>query len=80
VLDRLKTGTVSPLVTRVTNQVDWSTMGAMGHSTGGLVAIAACERDPRLRACINRDGGLVSPDREPFAEFVTRGITKPPVE
>jgi Platelet-activating factor acetylhydrolase, isoform II len=30
----------------------------MGHSIGGTASILACEKDPRIRACINAEGGL----------------------
>ena len=35
------------------------------------------ERDARVKACINVDGGIVSPDGQPLADFVARGLTKP---
>jgi pimeloyl-ACP methyl ester carboxylesterase len=57
--------------------IDWSRIGTAGHSSGGLVAIATCEADARVRACVNLDGGIASPDREPMADFVSKGTTKP---
>jgi pimeloyl-ACP methyl ester carboxylesterase len=57
--------------------IDWSKVGAAGHSIGGLVAIATCQRDARVRSCANLDGGVASPDREPLADFVATGITTP---
>jgi hypothetical protein len=74
-LDRLQSN--HPVVARVAAIIDWSRVGAMGHSTGGLVAIAACERDARLRACVNMDGGVAGPNQEPMADFVAKGVTKP---
>ncbi len=76
-LDRLRAGRVSPLAGEIAAQVDWSRIGALGHSSGGLVAVAACESDPRIRACVNMDGGVTSPDHQPLADFVERGVTKP---
>jgi dienelactone hydrolase len=38
--------------------VDLTRIAAMGHSIGGTASILACEKDSRLRACINADGGL----------------------
>ena len=77
VLDRLRDGSLSAAAKRAASTVEWSRLAAAGHSSGGLVAVAACERDARLRACINMDGGIVTPDREPLADFVDRGLTKP---
>jgi predicted dienelactone hydrolase len=69
VLDRLETAKASSPAGRVAGAIERSQIGALGHSTGGLVAIAACEADPRVRACANLDGGVASPDREPLARF-----------
>jgi dienelactone hydrolase len=77
VLDRLQRARVPTAVRRVAATIDWARAGATGHSSGGLVAVAACESDARLRACVNMDGGVASPEKEPLAEFVTRGVTKP---
>ncbi|HJR54533.1 MAG TPA: hypothetical protein VJ982_12575 [Gemmatimonadota bacterium] len=76
-LDRLQAGAVPDAVRPVADAIDWTRIGAFGHSTGGLVAIATCERDGRVRACANMDGGLASPDEEPLAEFVETGVGKP---
>jgi hypothetical protein len=38
--------------------VDLTRIAAMGHSIGGTASILACEKDSRIRACINADGGL----------------------
>ncbi len=38
--------------------VDLKRIAAMGHSIGGTASVLACEKDSRLRACINADGGL----------------------
>ena len=77
VLDQMQRRGGSPAVRRVAAMVDWTRVGATGHSSGGLVAIATCESDARVRVCVNMDGGVSSPEKEPLAEFVTRGVTKP---
>jgi hypothetical protein len=61
----------------VAESIDWTRVGAAGHSSGGLVAIAACEADARVRVCVDMDGGLAGPDKEPLADFVARGASKP---
>jgi dienelactone hydrolase len=76
-LDVLRSGRLSVAGKRVAAVVDGSRIGAAGHSSGGLVAVAACERDARVQACVNMDGGVVSPDGQPLAGFVSRGLTKP---
>ncbi|MEO8296126.1 MAG: hypothetical protein ABI613_11475 [Gemmatimonadota bacterium] len=62
---------------RVARVIDWGHVGAAGHSSGGLVAIATCEADERVRACVDLDGGMASPSQEPMADFVSHGVTKP---
>jgi hypothetical protein len=37
----------------------------------------ACARDARVRACVDLDGGIASPNKEPLADFVTAGVSKP---
>lgn len=76
-LTRVQDRETSPITTRVAAAIDWTRVGAAGHSSGGVVAIAACERDVRVRACVNLDGGVAAPDQEPLADFVARGVTKP---
>lgn len=76
-LDQLLGGGATKAVARAGSLVDTSRIGALGHSTGGLVAIAACEADQRIRACANLDGGLASPDQQPLADFVPRGVARP---
>ena len=77
VLDRLHAQRQSGALASVVRAIDWSRVGAMGHSSGGVVAITACELDPRVRACADLDGGMASPKGEPMAEFVARGTSKP---
>ena len=75
-LDRLLAGGGPTPFAAVAQHVDTARIGALGHSTGGVVAIQACERDDRIRACVNMDGGVASPDQQPMAEFVKHGITE----
>jgi len=76
-LDQVTTTSAAPGVALVAATMDPGAIGAFGHSSGGLVAIAACEGDRRVRACVNMDGGLAAPDLQPLADFVNAGITKP---
>jgi dienelactone hydrolase len=77
VLDRLRGSALSAAVAKVAAGIDWSRIGALGHSSGGLVAVQACENDARVRVCANMDGGVAAPDGKPLADFVARGVTKP---
>ena len=76
-LDALQAGRVPAAMRRTAATIDWSRVGATGHSSGGVVAIATCESDPRVRVCVDMDGGMASPDKQPMADFVPRGVTKP---
>jgi dienelactone hydrolase len=40
----------------IAGHMDFSRVGAMGHSTGGRAAARACQLDPRFRSCANQDG------------------------
>jgi len=40
-------------------RIDLARLGAFGHSRGGLAAAMACQRDARLKACLNMDGGTL---------------------
>jgi pimeloyl-ACP methyl ester carboxylesterase len=42
--------------------LDLDRVGAFGHSSGGRAAAATCLLDPRIRACMNQDGGLPGPE------------------
>lgn len=57
--------------------VDRERIVAVGHSSGGLVAIEAAERDDRIARAVDLDGGLTTPEGEPLADFVAKGVTKP---
>ena len=37
-------------------RLDLDRVGAFGHSAGGQAAATACQREPRLRTCLNQDG------------------------
>jgi hypothetical protein len=74
VLDRLERRGLAPAVAAV---VDWSRIGAIGHSSGGLVAMEACKLDRRVRACVDLDGGMATPASEPLADFVPGGVSWP---
>jgi hypothetical protein len=76
-LDQLHSRYLTPEVERVAETIDWTRIGATGHSSGGLVAIATCESDARVHTCVNLDGGMASPEQEPMADFVATGTTKP---
>ncbi|NIR37746.1 MAG: carboxylic ester hydrolase, partial [Actinobacteria bacterium] len=38
-------------------RVDLARVATFGHSYGGNVAVEACARDARVKACLNADGG-----------------------
>ena len=57
--------------------VDWKRVAAIGHSSGGLVALQLAAVDERVRATVDLDGGLVTPDREPLARCVPDGAKRP---
>jgi hypothetical protein len=62
--------------------IDWTEVGAFGHSLGGVAAASACRTDARIRACLNEDaeddgrpwdGGVAAHViKQPFLFFVTR--------
>ena len=55
--------------------VDVQRIVAVGHSSGGLVAIDAAERDSRIARAVDLDGGLATPEGEPLLDVT--GVTKP---
>jgi dienelactone hydrolase len=57
--------------------LDLKRVATLGHSSGGLVALQFGVIDARVRAGIDLDGGLVTPEGEPLARFVTSGMAKP---
>jgi predicted dienelactone hydrolase len=38
--------------------MDFSRVGAFGHSFGGIAAAHACQKDRRFKACLNQDGAV----------------------
>jgi predicted dienelactone hydrolase len=45
----------------VRGRLDLGRLAALGHSLGGVAAVAACAEAPGLRACMNLDGDFVGP-------------------
>jgi hypothetical protein len=39
-------------------RLDLTTVGAFGHSFGGVAAAHACQKELRLKACLNQDGAM----------------------
>lgn len=39
-------------------RLDLTRVGAFGHSFGGIAAARACQKDARIRACLNQDGAI----------------------
>jgi pimeloyl-ACP methyl ester carboxylesterase len=42
----------------IAGHLDLSRIGAFGHSFGGVAAAHACQRDQRIKACLNQDGAM----------------------
>lgn len=57
--------------------LDLRRVATLGHSSGGLVALQFGVIDERVRATIDLDGGLVTPEGEPLAQCVNSGVAKP---
>jgi hypothetical protein len=53
-LARANRTTASPLP--FAGHLDFSRLGAFGHSFGGMAAAHACQIDRRIKACLNQDG------------------------
>lgn len=58
-------------------RLDLDRIGIVGHSNGGVTAVAACRQDARLAACVNLDGQLAggpfgdrAQDRAPEQPFL----------
>src|SRR5262249_4751480 len=47
-----------PLERELSKHVDVTRIVAVGHSLGGEASLMACERDTRLRGCVDADGGV----------------------
>jgi predicted dienelactone hydrolase len=82
VLDRLvRLSTTPSRATPFAGHIDWTKIGAFGHSLGGVAAASACRSQTRIRACLNEDaeddgrpydGGLAAHViKQPFLFFVT---------
>ena len=57
------------------SHLDLTHIGALGHSAGGMAAALACQRDARIRACLNEDGAM---GNRPFdRDSLGRTITQP---
>jgi pimeloyl-ACP methyl ester carboxylesterase len=59
VLDKLSApsdSTLSPLP--FAGRLDLTRVGAFGHSFGGITAAHACQKDQRIKACLNQDGAV----------------------
>jgi hypothetical protein len=39
-------------------RMDLARVGAFGHSFGGVAAAHACQKDQRIKACLNQDGAM----------------------
>jgi dienelactone hydrolase len=77
VLDRLSARDLGGVADALAATIDWKRVGALGHSSGGLVAVQLASTDARVRAAIDLDGGLATPEGEPLARLVEAGPTKP---
>jgi dienelactone hydrolase len=77
VFDRLAVREPNSTVSAVGATIDWKRVAAIGHSSGGLVALQLGTSDERVRAGIDLDGGLVTPENEPLARFVLEGPSRP---
>lgn len=42
----------------IAGHLDLRRVGAFGHSFGGVVAAHACQKDRRIKACLNQDGAM----------------------
>lgn len=59
VLDHLRSlNGVSSRQSPLAGHMDLSRIGVFGHSFGGIVAAHACQRDQRIKACLNQDGAM----------------------
>ncbi len=75
VLARLRAARTGPLEL-VSHGVDWTRVAAIGQSSGGLAALEACNTDPDLRACVDMDGGFMSPAGVPIVAFPRTGAKR----
>lgn len=66
-LDQFSAG---KLDTKLSSRINFSRVGAIGHSFGGAAAAALCRRDSRVLAGANLDGWM-------FGDVVADGVPKP---
>lgn len=59
VLDRVTSLNRSRREFPLAGRIDFTAAAAMGHSLGAEFAARACQLDPRFRACVDLDGGMV---------------------
>jgi hypothetical protein len=57
VLDELSR---APSTLPFAGRLDLARVGAFGHSFGGIAAAHACQKDPRIKACLNQDGAVAN--------------------
>jgi hypothetical protein len=55
-LERINNG--SPPHYPFSGRMDLTRVGAFGHSFGGVAAAHACQKDRRIKACLNQDGAM----------------------
>jgi predicted dienelactone hydrolase len=48
----------APSTLPFSGRLDLAHIGAFGHSFGGIAAAHACQKDQRIRACLNQDGAV----------------------
>jgi predicted dienelactone hydrolase len=48
----------APSTLPFSGRLDLAHVGAFGHSFGGIAAAHACQKDQRIRACLNQDGAV----------------------
>jgi dienelactone hydrolase len=59
-IDQLSSGHAADgkLQQQISRLIDFKHIAAMGHSLGGEASLFACDKDSRIQACVNFDGGL----------------------
>jgi len=71
-------------------RLDLARIGAFGHSFGGIAAAHACQKDQRIKACLNEDGAVANQPYfldvrgwgmdQPFMLIERASRTEPPSE
>ncbi|HEV8411779.1 MAG TPA: hypothetical protein VGQ30_14825 [Gemmatimonadaceae bacterium] len=76
VLDRLVRLSATPSrAMPFAEHIDWTKVGAFGHSLGGVAAASACRSQTRIRACLNEDA---EDDGRPYDGGVAAHVIKQP--